>query len=150
MNRIPSTPRRSAGFTLVELMVATSVSGILASVAYPSFSGALQKMRRTDALVAIMQLQHAEERWRSGSSRYGTLAELAVPGRSPGGHYIISVGTPQPHGYIAVAQATGAQSADRACRFLKVSVDAGSVAYSSGETDAAANPAQVNRQCWNL
>lgn len=150
MQSLSSPRRRSAGFTLVELMIATSVSGVLASVAYPSFSSALHKMRRTDALVAMVQLQHAEERWRSGSSRYGTLAEVGMAARSPGGHYVLSVDEPQAHGFAAVAQATGAQASDRACRFLRLAVEAGNTVYSSGETEAAANQAQVNRQCWRL
>lgn len=142
--------RRSAGFTMIELLIATSVSGLLAGVAYPSFSSALQKMRRTDALVAMVQLQHAEERWRSGSSRYGSLAEVGVAERSPAGHYRLSVADPQPHGFVAVAEASGAQAGDRACRFLRVEIDAGNVVYRSGETAAADNPSKVNRQCWNL
>ena len=72
--QIPCTPPPHAGFTLIELMIATSVSGVLSSIAYPSFSGALQKVRRTDALVAMMQVQQAQERWRANNSRYGTLA----------------------------------------------------------------------------
>jgi prepilin-type N-terminal cleavage/methylation domain-containing protein len=43
MNSSLCARRHSAGFTLIELMIATSISGVLASVAYPCFSGALQK-----------------------------------------------------------------------------------------------------------
>ena len=88
------TRRRTAGFTLVELMIATSITGVLASVAYPSFSGALLKVRRTEAMVAMLQLQQAQERWRSGSRRYGTLAEVGVPSAVPGRNYLLSVAEP--------------------------------------------------------
>ncbi|MEX6435586.1 type IV pilin protein, partial [Escherichia coli] len=41
------TKRRSVqGFTLVELMVAVAVVGILAAVAYPSYSESVRKGRR--------------------------------------------------------------------------------------------------------
>lgn len=149
MNPSPRSPRRSAGFSLIELMIATSISGVLASAAYPSFSAALHKIRRCEALAATMQLQQAQERWRSGSSRYGTLAEVGVAGIVPGRNYLLSVAAPSASGYVALAEATGAQASDRPCKYLKLSVDAGNVSYSSGETDATANSAQVNRQCWN-
>ena len=112
--------RRCTGFTLIELMIATSISGVLASVAYPSFSGTLQKVRRSEALVAAMQIQQAQERWRSGSSRYGTLAEVGVASVAPGRNYLLSVSAPSATGYVALAQATGFQAGDRLCRYMKL------------------------------
>lgn len=150
MKRFPSARRRCAGFTLVELMIATSVSGVLASVAYPSFSSVVQKVRRSEALVATMQLQQAQERWRSASSRYGTLAEVGVPAAAPGRSYALSVSEPSASGYVALLEATGLQAGDRQCRYMKLRVEGGNMAYSSGESEATANDAQGNRQCWNL
>ncbi len=149
MKSSAATRRRAAGFTLVEVMVATSISGVLASLAYPSFSGAVQKVRRSEALVAMVQLQQAEERWRSASSRYGTLAEVGEVSIAPGRHYLLSVAEPSANGYVAIAAATGSQAGDRLCRYMKMSVDGGNAIYSSGETEATANDAQGNRQCWN-
>lgn len=146
---VPSR-RRQAGFTLVELMIATSVSGILASVAYPSYSGAMHKMRRMEALVAMIQLEQAEERWRSGNGRYGTLEEISVADVTAGRSYRLSIDAPSAHGYEATAVATGAQASDASCRFMVLVVDAGNVTYRSGSTDAADNAAQINRKCWNL
>jgi type IV pilus assembly protein PilE len=142
--------RRSAGFTLIEAMIATSISGIVASLAYPSVSAAVHKARRSEALVAMAQVQLAQERWRSNSSRYATLAELGLPDKAPGGHYRIVVADATPAGYAAIAQATAAQAADRACRYLKLALDAGTVVYSSGDNEATTNDAATNRQCWKL
>jgi type IV pilus assembly protein PilE len=149
MHSSPRLRRLSGGFTLIEMLVATSVSGLLASVAYPSFSGAIQKVRRTEALVAMVQIEQAEERWRSGSSRYGTLAELGLASVAPGGSYLLSVADAGTNGYVALAQATGAQAGDHTCRYLKLSIASGNLVYSSGETAAATNGEQANRQCWN-
>jgi len=142
--------RRSAGFTLVELMIATSISGVLASVAYPSFSGALRKIHRTEAMIAMLQLQQAQERWRSASSRYGSLAEIGVAEVAPGRNYLLSVTAPSPSGYMASAVAVGAQAGDRGCRYMKISVESGNLAYSSGDSESTANNEQANRRCWNL
>jgi len=150
MNVPVHSRRRTAGFTLVELMIATSISGVLASIAYPSFSGALQRVRRTEAMVAMLQLQQAQERWRSASRRYGTLVEVGVASVVPGRNYVLSVTDPSATGYLATAQATGAQARDRACRYLQLGIEGGNMSYRSGETEAAANDEQVNRKCWNL
>lgn len=147
-NRFSSAFRRpSAGFTLVEMLVATSISGVLASVAYPSYVGTVQKMRRTEALVALMQVQQAEERFRSNASRYGTLAE--VGGVVTAGHYALSIDAAGADGYTVVAMATGTQTGDRACRVMKVAVDGAISTTASGPTDAADNGAEANRRCWN-
>lgn len=151
MNHLPSPPRRrQIGFTLVEMAIATAVSGLLASVAYPSVSAALHKARRSEAMVAMMQLQQAQERWRSGNSRYASLPELGLAANAPGGHYRIEVADPGPQGYVALAQATGAQAGDRACRYLVLVVDGAAVTYRSGDSQAASNDTTANRQCWNL
>ena len=149
-NALPSSRRRRAGFTLIETVIAPSIAGVLASIAYSSVAGALQKVRRSEALVAMMQLQQAEERWRSASARYATLAELGLPAVATGGHYQLTVGDATGSGYVAVAQAIGAQSGDRQCRYMRLAIDAGNPSYRSGETEAADNGTAANRPCWNL
>lgn len=147
--QLPSR-RRQTGFTLVELMIATSVSGVLASVAYPSYSSVVQKMRRTEALVSIIQLQQAEERWRSGNGRYGSLEEVGVARAVAGRSYELSVGALSASGYEVLAVATGAQARDARCRYLRLVVDGANVGTRSGATDATDNPPQTDRKCWNL
>ncbi len=41
-------PRRSSGFTLIELMIVVAIIGILAFVAYPSYISSLQKSRSSE------------------------------------------------------------------------------------------------------
>ncbi|MDY7117389.1 type IV pilin protein [Halomonas sp. SSL-5] len=54
--------RRSAGFTLIELMIAVAIVAILASIAYPSYTSYVQKTRRTDAMSSLMQTAGQLER----------------------------------------------------------------------------------------
>lgn len=145
----PTSRRRSAGFTLVEMMIATSVSGVLASIAYPGYSSVMQKLRRTDALVSMIQVQQAQERWRSGNGRYGSLAEVGAEGVVAGRSYTFSVDAISASGYEVLAAATGAQARDSLCRYMRLVVDGGNVSTRSGATDATDNPAQANRKCWN-
>jgi type IV pilus assembly protein PilE len=141
--------RRSAGFSLIELLIATSVSGLLASVAYPGFTGSLHKVRRSEALVALMQVQQMQERFRGDGSRYGSLDEIGVAAAVAGGHYTLGVDSPSATGYVATAVAAGSQAADAACRYMRISVEAGAWTTASGTDAAAANDAAANRRCWN-
>ena len=145
----PVACRRAAGFTLIEMMVATAVSGVLATTAYPTYAGAVQKMRRCEALVALMQVQQAEEHFRSSASRYATLSELGPTAPAASRHYTLTVDAATADGYAATAVATGAQAGDRHCRVMKASVDGAVWTTASGATDAADNDAQANRRCWN-
>lgn len=144
------TRMSTRGFTLIEMLVAMVVAGILSSVAYPSFQGQVHKVRRSDVLVSMMQVQLAQERWRSNGSSYGTLAEVGVASASPAGYYNLRVTSNGASGYEVLATATGSQARDTACRNLRLNVAQSNVTYSSGPDASTDNPAALNRQCWNL
>ncbi len=142
--------RASAGFTLIEMMIAVAVVGVLSSIAYPSFMGQVQKVRRTDAVVAAMQVQWAQERWRSNNMAYGSLAQISVNATSAAGHYTLQVNGPSASGYEVLAIATGAQARDANCAFLKLGVQGANTVYASGPDASTGNAAAANRQCWSL
>jgi type IV pilus assembly protein PilE len=142
--------RCSRGFTLIELMLVVAVAGILSGVAYPSFMGQLQKIRRADALVAFLQVQAAQERWRSNNPSYGTAAQLGFGATSSAGHYAIRVDTPSELSYEVLASAQGAQAHDAPCRYLKLRSEGGNLIQASGPDTGTNNTASANRQCWSL
>lgn len=144
------TPCRQRGFTLVEMLIATTIAGVLATLAYAGLDAPLRKARRSDALVALASLQMAEERWRSVNRRYATLEELGAAAVSPQKHYALRVAAADEDGFELRAQATGAQSRDAACRHLRVVVAGATVTQSSGPDESAANPPAENRRCWGL
>lgn len=150
MNDRQLRSRRAAGFTLIEMLVGLAVAGVLSGIAYPSFEGVVLKARRSDALVALMQVQAAQERWRSNQRAYGSLAEIGMPARSAAGHYLLQVVSSEADRYEIVAQATGVQARDAACRTLKLTLDSATVTHSSGPDATQANPQAANRRCWNL
>ena len=144
-----NTSRRpSRGFTLIETLVAVAVTGLLSSIAYPTFTGTIAKARRTDAHVALMQLQLAQERYRASAPSYGSLEEINVASLSPSRHYRLSVSATSAERYEARATATGLQSADARCCHLKLVVDGAQVVYASGADATTGNDAAANRQCW--
>lgn len=147
---LPHPRRAPRGFTLIEMLVTVTVAGVLSSVALPSFEAQLQKGRRADVLVSMMLVQAAQERHRSNSVSYGSLAALGVGTRSPAGHYTLALPAVDDDGYELLAVATGAQARDTACSHMKLTVNAANLVYASGSNAAADNPAQANRACWNL
>ena len=144
-----STRRKGRGFTLVELMLVMAAAGILSSVAYPSFMSQLQKIRRSDALVSLLQLQAAQERWRSNNLSYASLAEIAIGATSTAGHYALQVTAHFETGYEVLATAQGVQANDTLCRHLRLRVEGGNLVQSSGPDVATSNPVPMNRQCWS-
>lgn len=142
---------RQTGFTFVELLAAVSVAGVLSSIAWPSFQGAVQKSRRAEALVALTHAQSAQERWRFNQRSYGSLAQIGIAAATPGGaHYALAVVEAEAERYTLQARAVGSQAGDRNCRVLRLTVDGAMVARSSGSDERVDNDAAANRRCWSL
>ena len=156
-NQAPDRPpaqvrqrRACAGFTLIEMLAVVAMTGALTSVALPSFEGQLQRARRADVLVSMMQVQAAQERWRSNGARYGSLADIGTPARSAAGHYRLQLVSADEEGYDVLATASGTQARDAGCRNMAVRVSGANLAYASGPDARVANPAHLNAKCWNL
>lgn len=66
--------KKTAGFSLVELMVAVAVVGILVGIAYPSYLENVRQTRRTDAQVALLALANAMERYYTENYTYAGAA----------------------------------------------------------------------------
>jgi type IV pilus assembly protein PilE len=72
--------KKNNGFTLIELMVAVAIVGILAGIAYPSYINNLTKSRRVDAEGALLGLASAMERHFTENSNYlGAAGTSATP-----------------------------------------------------------------------
>jgi type IV pilus assembly protein PilE len=57
-----SRGERQRGFTLVELMITVAIVGILAVIAYPSYTQFVEKGRRAEAKAALMENMQLFER----------------------------------------------------------------------------------------
>lgn len=146
--------RSVRGMTLIDLVITLAVLAILASLAMPSWQAQVHRTRRSDAIVALAQLQQAQERWRSQRPTYATsLGQdgLALSTISPAGHYDLrtSVSPDSAHRrYLVTAVARGPQADDRQCRWLVMEIDTGQLHHRSGPDEQTGNADAENRLCW--
>jgi type IV pilus assembly protein PilE len=66
--------RRGAGFTLVELMIVVAIIGILASIAYPSYTSYIARSRRLEGQMALLDIMQQQERFYSLHNTYAAFS----------------------------------------------------------------------------
>ncbi len=102
----PSTGRFShngqRGFTLIELMIVLVIIGIVASIAYPSYTRYVQKSVRTDAHAGLMQAASELERCYTRTYAY---SDCAISEFSPENNYEIGESI-SGSGYLLTASTT--------------------------------------------
>ncbi len=113
-----SAQRRVRGFTLMELMIAVAVVGILASVAVPSYREHIAASRRTDAKAALLAVAQLMERTYTERGTYagvtlGNRSTDIYPATSPQGYYTLSIASQDAEGFSLLATRAGAQVGDK-------------------------------------
>jgi len=145
--------RGTRGFTVPELLIAMTLVGVLAAIAYPSFVDSVRKGRRSEAMTALARVQQGEERFRSSNATYGDSTNFGAWGvttTTSSGYYTIAVAGVGANGYTATATAVSGstQGNDTNCTLIGVQMNGGNVAYGggSGSISWGSNP-DPNR-CW--
>lgn len=125
--------------TLVDLVVALAITGVLASVALPSYQAQIAKGRRSDAIAALTRVQMAQEQFRSHHGSYAlALGSLRGAGAtSPDGHYEVALVGAHAGGFIARALPRDAALRDSGCGELTVTVSDGVAVFGP------------SMRCWN-
>jgi type IV pilus assembly protein PilE len=109
---------RTAGFTLIELMVVVLVVALLAAIAVPTFQDQLRRGRRAEAMNGLEALAQSQERWRANNPVYASAGDLgAVPSSE---FYAFSIPVNTARAYTLRATATGAQLRDSACLTIEM------------------------------
>lgn len=112
---------RHRGFTLIEMMIALVVVGLLSALAYPTYQQQVAKGRRADAKQSLLELSQRMERFYTERGTYvgAALGNTGLyPNVSSGGHYDLSISAQTLDGFTVKATPRGVQVSDACASFL--------------------------------
>jgi len=124
------------GFTLVELMITVAIVGILAAIAYPSYTQYVLRSHRTVARAELLQDTQTLEKFFTTNGTY--VGALTLPYTTSDGYYTVAAGGAgvNAQSYQLTATAAGAQAADTHCAVFSID----NINSKTGTTNA---------DCWN-
>jgi type IV pilus assembly protein PilE len=128
------------GFSLIELVVAMGIVGILAAIAIPSYLSYTKTANRTDATRTLTYDAQALERCYSQNFTYTTNCPLAVAAPSPSaqGYYTITIAATTNTYTITATPLKSPQTNDATCTSFTLN-NAGT---------QGATPAGNTQACW--
>jgi type IV pilus assembly protein PilE len=149
------SPGAAPGFTLMDLVAALAVAGLLACVAIPSYRAQVIRAHRSDARAALLALAVAQEKFYASCNAYAAVlvdaretncdeSSLKLPADVGPGAYTLEVTSSDQAGWTAAATAVadGPQDADARCRVLRLT--------STGRRTASSADGSANdEECWS-
>ena len=116
-------PNRSQGFSLIELMIAVVIVGILAAVAIPMYSDYVTRSRRADGQATLMQVAQELERCYTQFSKYNdnscsVVNSGVVSETSDQGFYVVTANKLDESAFTLTATPQNEQADDTDCTAL--------------------------------
>lgn len=116
--------RKELGFTLMELLITVAIIGILASVAYPSYTDFVVRSNRSEAQRELMRFANLQEQVFVDRRAYATsmtgLGQATAAIDTESGNYTISMQASTTSTFTLRAVAKNVQTQDIGCTTLTV------------------------------
>lgn len=116
------------GFTLIELMIAVAIIGILAGIAYPAYLKYIIEARRSEAQSEMLKIQLALEKYRANKNNYNANLSTDLKFTDTNNYYDYTItgattgSTPTASVYVIRGEAQGSQATkDASCKSLTLS-----------------------------
>lgn len=105
--------KQEHGVTLIELVIVLAIVGLLTYMAVPAYTQFVMKSKRTQATSTLMNIQLAQEKYRTNNATYGTLAQVwGGVTATENGDYTLAINNNTATGFTATATAVGGQVND--------------------------------------
>ena len=113
-------PNRSQGFSLIALLIAVAIIGILAAIAIPMYSDYVTRSRRADGQATLMQVAQELERCYTQFSKYNDNSCSVVNGgvvseTSDQGFYVVTANKLDESAFTLTATPQNEQADDTDC-----------------------------------
>ncbi len=136
--------KKSAGFSLIELLITVVIIAIVTSIALPSYREHVKRTLRSDATAALLRLAAEQEKFYISNNAYTEdIADLNITGTDEGLYTLSIASTNVVTTYVATATAkTGeSQAGDSKCKTFTIDAN-GNRGASDGSSD-------TTESCWN-
>ncbi len=136
--------RMQKGFSFIELVFVLVIIGIMAAIAYPSYSNLLIRAHRLDGQMALLNLaQHLEQHY---AIAHDYRTATGTPLVSPSGWYALKIHLASKNHYELHAIPTGTQaSTDSTCHTLTLD----SRGIQGNLANGVSTPVSLTNTCWH-